>query len=226
MTIDASPWLLLLVAFLFPFFVLRSLRSDGKGGGRGGGCRVPPGPLAVPVLGNLLWLWHSPADLEPLLRRLIARHGPVVSLRVGSRLSIFVADRRVAHAALWWSAAPRSPTARRSRALSSARTATPSRAPATGRRGASCAAASSPGRCTRRRRAPACSRPRAPGRAACSSASWPRRPARLPMASWTRSSTPCSASSWSCASASGSTRPTCAPSPRRSTTGSCTSRRR
>uniref|UniRef100_A0A0E0IV08 EF-hand domain-containing protein n=1 Tax=Oryza nivara TaxID=4536 RepID=A0A0E0IV08_ORYNI len=67
---------------------------DGKGGGRGGGCRVPPGPLAVPVLGNLLWLWHSPADLEPLLRRLIARHGPVVSLRVGSRLSIFVADRR------------------------------------------------------------------------------------------------------------------------------------
>uniref|UniRef100_A0A0E0M9P5 Cytochrome P450 n=1 Tax=Oryza punctata TaxID=4537 RepID=A0A0E0M9P5_ORYPU len=89
--VGASQWLLLLVAFLVSLFILLSLR---------GGGRVPPGPLAVPVLGNLLWLWHSAADLEPLLRRLIARHGPVVSLRVGSRLSIFVADRRVAHAVL------------------------------------------------------------------------------------------------------------------------------
>ncbi|EAZ16672.1 hypothetical protein OsJ_32147 [Oryza sativa Japonica Group] len=147
MTIDASPWLLLLVAFLFPFFVLRSLRSDGKGGGRGGGCRVPPGPLAVPVLGNLLWLWHSPADLEPLLRRLIARHGPVVSLGVGSRLSIFVADRRVAHAALVERGAALADRPEVTRALLGENGNTITRA-ATGRRGASCAAASSPGRCT------------------------------------------------------------------------------
>uniref|UniRef100_A0A452YLF6 Cytochrome P450 89A2 n=1 Tax=Aegilops tauschii subsp. strangulata TaxID=200361 RepID=A0A452YLF6_AEGTS len=64
------------------------------------GSRIPPGPLALPLLGSLLWLMHSSADVEPLLRRLMARHGPVVSLRVGSRLSIFVADRRLAHAAL------------------------------------------------------------------------------------------------------------------------------
>uniref|UniRef100_A0A0E0EZV6 Cytochrome P450 n=1 Tax=Oryza meridionalis TaxID=40149 RepID=A0A0E0EZV6_9ORYZ len=97
--VDASQWLLLLVAFLVALFILLSLRGGGerKCGGRS---RVPPGPLAVPVLGNLLWLSHSSADLEPLLRRLIAVYGPVVSLRVGSHLSIFVADRRVAHAAL------------------------------------------------------------------------------------------------------------------------------
>jgi cytochrome P450 len=62
--------------------------------------RLPPGPPSVPVLGSLVLLTNSLADVEPLLRRLFARYGPVVSLRVGSRLSIFVADRRLAHAAL------------------------------------------------------------------------------------------------------------------------------
>ena len=38
--------------------------------------------------------------MEALLRRLVARYGPVVSLRVGPSLSIFIADRRIAHAAL------------------------------------------------------------------------------------------------------------------------------
>uniref|UniRef100_A0A0D3HFK8 EF-hand domain-containing protein n=1 Tax=Oryza barthii TaxID=65489 RepID=A0A0D3HFK8_9ORYZ len=99
MAIDATQWLLLLVVFLVAFlFTLLAKHGTVK---RKHGVRVPPGPLAVPVLGSLVWLTHSSsANLEPLLRRLIARHGPVVSLRVGSRLSIFVADRRVAHAAL------------------------------------------------------------------------------------------------------------------------------
>uniref|UniRef100_A0A0A9CIW8 Uncharacterized protein n=1 Tax=Arundo donax TaxID=35708 RepID=A0A0A9CIW8_ARUDO len=67
----------------------------------GGGKRcLPPGPPSLPLLGSVVWLTNSPADVEPLLRRLFDRHGPVVSLRVGSRLSVFVADRRLAHAAL------------------------------------------------------------------------------------------------------------------------------
>ncbi|KAF0928777.1 hypothetical protein E2562_010656 [Oryza meyeriana var. granulata] len=96
MATDTS-WLLLLGALVVPFVVVLARRGGGKG--KGGG-RIPPGPLAVPVLGSLLWLTQSSSDLEPLLRRLIARYGPVVSLRVGSRLTVFVADRRVAHAAL------------------------------------------------------------------------------------------------------------------------------
>ncbi|KAF8672177.1 hypothetical protein HU200_049744 [Digitaria exilis] len=55
------------------------------------GGRLPPGPLAVPLLGN--WQRYFVAHLA-------ARYGPVVSLRVGTRLVVLVADRRVAHAAL------------------------------------------------------------------------------------------------------------------------------
>uniref|UniRef100_A0A0E0M9Q3 Cytochrome P450 n=1 Tax=Oryza punctata TaxID=4537 RepID=A0A0E0M9Q3_ORYPU len=62
--------------------------------------RLPPGPPTVPLFGNLLWLRHSAADVEPLLLTLFKKYGPVVTLRIGSRLSIFVADRHLAHAAL------------------------------------------------------------------------------------------------------------------------------
>lgn len=91
-------WLLLLVALLLPVVLLLARRGASEAHGRG--ARIPPGPMAVPVLGSLLWLRYSLADVEPLLRRLMARHGPVVSLRMGPVLSVFVADRRVAHAAL------------------------------------------------------------------------------------------------------------------------------
>ncbi|KAM0901128.1 hypothetical protein ACQ4PT_020192 [Festuca glaucescens] len=62
--------------------------------------RIPPGPPSVPVLGSVVWLTNSPADIEPILRRLFAQYGPIVSLRIGSRLAIFVADRHLAHTAL------------------------------------------------------------------------------------------------------------------------------
>ncbi|RLN39389.1 hypothetical protein C2845_PM01G37430 [Panicum miliaceum] len=72
-----------------------------RGARRGkNGARLPPGPPGLPLLGNLLLLRRSPSDVEAVLRRLVARHGPVVSLRVGSTLLIFIADRRLAHAAL------------------------------------------------------------------------------------------------------------------------------
>ncbi|XP_062206202.1 cytochrome P450 89A2-like [Phragmites australis] len=67
---------------------------------RGRRPRLPPGPPSMPLLGSVVWLTNSPAEVEPLLRRLFERHGPVVSLRIGARLSVFVADRRLAHAAL------------------------------------------------------------------------------------------------------------------------------
>ncbi|KAL6641304.1 hypothetical protein ACP70R_019485 [Stipagrostis hirtigluma subsp. patula] len=92
--------LLLAALFLVPLLALLLARQRGAVGKGKYGARLPPGPPAVPLLGNLLWLTHSLSDIEALLRRLVARYGPVVSLRVGSRLSIFIADRRIAHAAL------------------------------------------------------------------------------------------------------------------------------
>ncbi|EAZ16670.1 hypothetical protein OsJ_32145 [Oryza sativa Japonica Group] len=168
MAIDATQWLLLLVVFLVAFlFTLLAKHGAVK---RKHGVRVPPGPLAVPVLGSLVWLTHSSsANLEPLLRRLIARHGPVVSLRVGSRLSIFVADRRVAHAALVGrgaALADRPPDVTHSLLGESRNTITRSGYGPVWR---SSAATSSSRR--RTRRASASSRPRAPGFAACSSTS-------------------------------------------------------
>ncbi|KAF0928776.1 hypothetical protein E2562_010655 [Oryza meyeriana var. granulata] len=80
------------VLLLSLVFLLRNAASRRR--------RLPPGPPALPLFGNLLWLRHSAADVEPLLLQLLEKYGPVVTLRIGSRLSIFVADRHLAHAAL------------------------------------------------------------------------------------------------------------------------------
>lgn len=61
---------------------------------------LPPGPRTVPVVGNLLWLLKSFSELEPILRNLHARYGPIVSLQIGSRLAIFVSSNSLTHHAL------------------------------------------------------------------------------------------------------------------------------
>ncbi|XBJ27534.1 hypothetical protein VPH35_004784 [Triticum aestivum] len=63
---------------------------------RGDGRRLPPGPPSLLLLFSAAWLGltSSPAEAEPLLQRLVRRYGPIVSLRVGSRLAIFL--RRLA----------------------------------------------------------------------------------------------------------------------------------
>ncbi|CAL4892068.1 unnamed protein product [Urochloa decumbens] len=93
-------WRTLLAAavLLGPLLLVLRRRSGNNNNPRGR--RLPPGPPAVPLFGNLLWLRHSSVDVEPLLKRLFNRYGPVVTLRVGTRLNVFVADRRLAHAAL------------------------------------------------------------------------------------------------------------------------------
>ncbi|KAF8678598.1 hypothetical protein HU200_046216 [Digitaria exilis] len=93
---DAPQLLLCSVLFLLPAAVLL-LTHRAQGNQRS---RLPPGPPSLPLLGSVVWLTNSPSEIEPLLWRLVERHGPVVALRAGPRLSVFVADRRLAHAAL------------------------------------------------------------------------------------------------------------------------------
>ncbi|KAI9127756.1 hypothetical protein K1719_000749 [Acacia pycnantha] len=61
---------------------------------------LPPGPLRVPIIGSVLWLRRSFTELEPILRSLHAKHGPIVTLPIGSRPSVFISDRSLAHKAL------------------------------------------------------------------------------------------------------------------------------
>jgi cytochrome P450 family 89 subfamily A len=88
-------WVWLLSAALLALYLFVLLRRRAKQGRR-----LPAGPPSVPLFGNLLWRRNSAADVEPLLLRLFERYGPVVTLRIGSRLNIFVTDRHLAHAAL------------------------------------------------------------------------------------------------------------------------------
>ncbi|KAJ9185646.1 hypothetical protein P3X46_005250 [Hevea brasiliensis] len=61
---------------------------------------LPPGPLKFPIIGNTLWLRKSLSEFEPIIRSLHSKFGPVVTLHIGRRPSIFVADRYLAHHAL------------------------------------------------------------------------------------------------------------------------------
>ncbi|KAL5080325.1 hypothetical protein RYX36_008746, partial [Vicia faba] len=61
---------------------------------------LPPGPLHIPILTSLLWLRKSFSQLEPFLKTLHAKHGPIIALRIGSRPSVFISDHSLAHHAL------------------------------------------------------------------------------------------------------------------------------
>ncbi|KAE8077531.1 hypothetical protein FH972_016088 [Carpinus fangiana] len=62
--------------------------------------QLPPGPFTVPILGRILWLRKSFSEFEPIIRNLHTRYGPMVTLRIGKRPSIFVANGDLAHKAL------------------------------------------------------------------------------------------------------------------------------
>ncbi|XP_042481652.1 cytochrome P450 89A2-like [Macadamia integrifolia] len=61
---------------------------------------LPPGPLKVPIIGNLLWLHKSFTDFEPILRNLRQKYGSIITLHIGSRPAIFITNHSLAHKAL------------------------------------------------------------------------------------------------------------------------------
>ncbi|PHT53464.1 Cytochrome 89A9 [Capsicum baccatum] len=81
----------LLLKSLFNLMISRNSISKKK---------LPPGPYSFPVIGSLLWLGRSNVDLEPMLRDLKAKYGPIFTLNIGSRPTIFVASHSLAYQAL------------------------------------------------------------------------------------------------------------------------------
>ncbi|XVE62355.1 hypothetical protein DITRI_Ditri06bG0111600 [Diplodiscus trichospermus] len=61
---------------------------------------VPPGSPNVPIITNILWLTKTLFEMEPVLRNLHKKLGPMVALNFFSSPAIFISDRSLAHQAL------------------------------------------------------------------------------------------------------------------------------
>ncbi|KAG9455271.1 hypothetical protein H6P81_008175 [Aristolochia fimbriata] len=83
-----------LIASCLAFFLILGSKGKKING------KLPPGPAAVPIIGNLLWLTRSLRDIEAILRELRTQYGPIITLRVGTRPAIFISDHALAHEAL------------------------------------------------------------------------------------------------------------------------------
>ncbi|XP_023513160.1 cytochrome P450 89A2-like [Cucurbita pepo subsp. pepo] len=84
-------WFIIVISLCISYLlssILSHFRSSTK---------LPPGPPSIPIISTFLWLRTSNLQLESYLRTGVAKYGPIVTLRRGSRLSIFIADHSIAH---------------------------------------------------------------------------------------------------------------------------------
>ncbi|KAK2447063.1 hypothetical protein P8452_11450 [Trifolium repens] len=95
---SSSSWFIALISFCIIFFIRATfsyLTTTTKTT-----VTLPPGPPYIPIITTLLWLRKSFSQLEPFLKNLHTKYGPIITLRIGSRPSIFISDRTIAHHAL------------------------------------------------------------------------------------------------------------------------------
>ncbi|XP_050385421.1 cytochrome P450 89A2-like [Argentina anserina] len=86
-------WLLLLTILLISLLIrptLSLLKTK----------KLPPGPTTIPIISSLIWLRKPFSELEPVIRNLQARYGPIITLQIGFRPCIFISNRSLAHRAL------------------------------------------------------------------------------------------------------------------------------
>ncbi|XP_059667447.1 cytochrome P450 89A2-like [Cornus florida] len=62
--------------------------------------KLPPGPSIFPIIGNFLWLRKSFSEIEPVLKDLRQKYGPIITLNIGSGPAIFVGNHSLAHKVL------------------------------------------------------------------------------------------------------------------------------
>lgn len=73
---------------------------SGNGSRRPKKVQLPPGPQTFPVIGDISLLRKSGVEMEAMIRNLHAKYGPIVTLRILQRPTVFVADHSLAHQAL------------------------------------------------------------------------------------------------------------------------------
>ncbi|KAJ4963705.1 hypothetical protein NE237_023644 [Protea cynaroides] len=95
-------WLILLLFFCLcaAYKSFLNLSSHGKAKAKQSKLSLPPGPLKLPIIGNLLWLYNSFSELEQILHCLRQKYGPIITLHIGSRPTIFITTHSLAHQAL------------------------------------------------------------------------------------------------------------------------------
>ncbi|RZC82085.1 hypothetical protein C5167_044660 [Papaver somniferum] len=62
--------------------------------------RLPPGPVSIPFITSFQWLRKPREALEPTLRSLKEKYGPIITLSIGHQKSIFITNSSLAHQAL------------------------------------------------------------------------------------------------------------------------------
>ncbi|KAH9706716.1 cytochrome P450 family 89 subfamily A polypeptide 5 [Citrus sinensis] len=62
--------------------------------------KLPPGPSKLPIISKFLLVIKSLVELETIIRTLHSKYGPLITLHIGSRPAIIIADRFPIHQAL------------------------------------------------------------------------------------------------------------------------------
>ncbi|XWS38465.1 hypothetical protein CRYUN_Cryun19dG0133600 [Craigia yunnanensis] len=81
-----------LLCLLLPWFLVRAFHSIRKGI-KASPSKLPPGPRRVPIFGNLFDLGDKP---HKSLAKLAMTHGPVMSLKLGSLITVVVSSEKMA----------------------------------------------------------------------------------------------------------------------------------
>lgn len=85
---------LITLIFLFNFLFLFFSNSKTKK-------KLPPGPFSFPFIGNLpLLINKSLYDIEIILQKLIPKYGPIITLKIGTTISIFISSHSLAYKSL------------------------------------------------------------------------------------------------------------------------------
>ncbi|KAL4340304.1 hypothetical protein GQ457_08G013980 [Hibiscus cannabinus] len=96
-------WLINIIGIIFTITIsllLRALPRFRSSTSETPSQTLPPGPPNFPIISTIIWLRRNLSELEPILRNLHRKLGPMVTLNSLSRPAIYVSDHSLTHQAL------------------------------------------------------------------------------------------------------------------------------